>query len=170
MGDKIENYNHLQPTGFRVTISREFYPHVQYFAQQVQHPGVEVSNVELGYKRVANVPITGNVITNGSVTMDILVDEDMEGYKEIYDWMLRMANENHKPTSKRFGTDRTNPVPTSYCDIKVDILTSANNKNKSILYRNAFPVSLGDIQFNATSTGEYIVFPVTFRFDYFDFG
>jgi len=168
MGEQISNFNHLAATGFKVTISREFYAHLQYFAQQIQHPGMEVSQVELGYKGLANVPITGNAISNGSVTMDILLDENMEAYKEIYDWMHRMVNEEHKLSSRRFTTDRNSPVPTSYCDIAVSVLTSANNPNKLITYRNAFPVGLGDIQFNVEST-EYIVFPVTFRFDYFTF-
>lgn len=168
MGEQIANFNHLAATGFKVTISREFYPHLQYFAQQIQHPSVEVPSVELGYKGLGNVPITGNRIENGSVTMDILLDENMESYKEIYDWMLRMTNEKHKLSSTRFTTDRTNPVPTSYCDIRVDVLSSANNPNKLITYVNAFPTSLGDIQFNVEST-EYIVFPVSFRFDYFNF-
>ena len=168
MGEQISNFNHLNPTGFKVTISREFYPHLQYFAQSVQHPGLEVAPVELGYKGVSNVPFTGNSIQNSSVTMDILMDENMESYKEMYDWMLRMTNEKHKLSSRRFTTDRTNPVPTSYCDISLSILTSSNNANKLINYRNAFPISIGDIQLNVEAT-EYITFPVSFRFDYFTF-
>lgn len=166
MGEKISNFNHLAATGFKVTISREFYAHLQYFAQQIQHPGVEVPTVDLGYKGLGNVPIAGNTLQNGSVTMDIILDENMEAYKELYDWMNRLVNEEHKLQSRRFTTDRATPVPTSYCDIAVSILSSANNPNKLITYRNAVPVSLGDIQFN-TQTTEYIVFPVTFRFDYF---
>lgn len=168
MGEKISNFNHLAPTGFRLTISREFYPHMQFFAQQVQHPSLEVPPSDLSYKRLQNVGITGNQIVNGSVTVDVLMDENMEAYKEIYDWMSRMTDERHKPASARFANAR-DAIPTSYCDISLSILTSSNNPNKEILYKNAFPTSLGDIQFNTTSTGEYITFPVTFRFDYFEF-
>lgn len=166
MGEQISNFNHLSPTGFKVTISREYYAHLQYFAQQVQHPSVEVSSVDLGYKGLGNVAIAGNTMMNGSVTMDIILDENMEAYKEMYDWMNRLVNEEHKLSSRRFTTDRNTPVPTSYCDIVVSILTSANNPNKTITYRNGVPISIGDIQFS-TSTAEYITFPVTFRFDYF---
>ena len=168
MGEQISNYNHLAPTGFRLTISREFYPHMQYFVQQIQHPAMEVGAVDLAYKRLVNMGVTGNAVVNGTVTMDVLMDENMETYKEIYDWLLRMTDQNHVPASARFqnGKEQT---PTSYCDISLSILTSSNNANKEILYRNAFPVSLGDVQFNTTSTGEYIVFPVTFKFDYFTF-
>lgn len=169
MGEKISNFNQLAPTGFRLTISREFYPHMQYFAQQVQHPSLEVPASDLSYKRLQNVGITGNQIVNGSVTIDVLMDENMESYKEIYDWMSRMTDERHKPASARFNNSSGEAVPTSYCDISLSILTSSNNPNKEILYKNAFPTSLGDIQFNTTSSGEYITFPVTFRFDYFEF-
>lgn len=168
MGEKISNYSSLAPTGFRLTISREFYPHLQYFVQQIQHPAMEVQAVEISYKRLTNMGVTGNAVVNGTVTMDVLMDENMESYKEIYDWMLRMSNEKHIPSSSRFNSSGES-TPTSYCDIVLSILTSANNPNKEIRYRNAFPVSLGDVQFNTTSSGEYIVFPVTFKFDYFEF-
>ena len=163
MTDNITNFNYLSPTGFKVVVGRENYKHLQYFAQSVQHPGLEVQGIEVPYKRT-NVSFTGNFIQNSTLTMDILIDENMESYKEMYDWMLRMVNEEHELVSPRGAI-----VPSSYADITVSILTSANNPNRFIKYRNAFPTSLGDIQFAATSTGEYIVFPVSFKFDYFEF-
>lgn len=168
MGEQIDNFNYLSPTGFRVTISREFYPHLQYFAQTVQHPSLNVNSTEVGYKRISSVPFVGDKIQVGSITLDLLMDENLESYKELYDWMHRMVNENHRPASARFQFG-DNPIPTSTCDMKVTILTSANNVNHSFLYKNSFPVSIGDVQFNATSDGTYITYPVTFRFDYFEF-
>ena len=163
---EIDNFNGLQPNGFRITITREYQSHLQYFAQSIQHPSVELSPVELGFKRVSNIPFAGNQIENGSVTLDILADENFESYKEMYDWMLRTINEEHTPQSKKFS--REGSVPTTYHDLTVTILTSSNNANFSILYKNALPIGLGDVQFASTSDGEYITFPATFRFDYFE--
>lgn len=166
MGEKIENINYLSPTGFRVTISREYYPHLQYFAQSVAHPSMEVQATETPYKRIDNVPLIGDKISVGTLTLDLIMDENMKSYEEIYDWMKRMVEEPHNTSSRRFLSD-AGPTP-SYCDIRVTVLTSQNNKNRDLVYRNALPVSLGNIEFASTSDGTYIVFPVTFRFDYFE--
>ena len=39
MAELTTNKNYLQPTGFRVIISRQNYPNLEYFAQGVTHPG-----------------------------------------------------------------------------------------------------------------------------------
>ena len=170
MTEKITNANFLLPTGFKITISRENYPHLSYFAQSVQHPSLELSATEMGFRRIQNVPVLGDAVINGSLALDIILDENMESYKEIYDWMMRMVNEKHAPTSRKFSSQfGDQPIPTSYCDVVVSVLTSANNSNKKIVYKNAFPTSLGDVQFNSQASGDYITYPVTFRFDYFEF-
>jgi hypothetical protein len=168
MAEQIENINYLAPTGFKVTISRENYPAMQYFAQQIQHPAIDVGATETPYKRLSSVAFIGDKITHGTLSMDLIMDENMQSYQEIYDWMHRMVNEEHTPTSARFST-LGGEVPTSYCDIRVSILTSSNNPNKEFHYKNAFPTTLGDVMFMSTSDGTYITFPVSFRFDYFEF-
>jgi len=169
MGEQIENINYLTPTGFSVTVSREFYPHLQYFAQSITHPSITTGGAGVGFSRT-DIRLVADKIQFGEVTFDLIMDEDMESYKEMYDWQLRMVNSNHRPQSARFsGQFGDNPVPTSYQDIRLRILTSSLNPNREIIYRNAFPISLGDIQMNSASDGEYITYPVTFSFDYFDF-
>ena len=169
MADFIDNINMLQPTGFRLTVSREFYPHLTYFASSVTHPSVETGGVKVGYSRV-DVTLPADKIQYGTVTFDLMMDEGMESYKEIYDWQKRMVETNHRPASARFSSQfGDQPIPASSNDIKLSILTSSLTSNRQIVYRNALPVSLGDIQFASTSDGAYITFPVTFSFDYFDF-
>lgn len=174
MVEKVENINYLQPNGFKVTISRENYAAAQYFAQSISHPNVDAQAAETPYKRV-NVPMLPDKLDYGTLTIDFLMNEDMQNYDEIYKWLERMVEEEHNMGSLRFAKNSTVGGPsnndtspiTSYNDIIIDILTSQNNINKSLKYINAFPVSLGNIELNATSAGEYITFPVTFRFDYF---
>lgn len=173
MAEQITNINFLQPNGFKVTISRENYSYSQYFAQSISHPEISAQAADVPYKRVS-VPMLPDKLEFGSLTIDFLMNEDMSNYKEIYDWMERMVEQEHNMGMGRFGKNSTvgRPIPdnssiTSYCDITVDVLTSQNNANKNIKYINAFPSSLGNVEFNSTSDGTYIVFPVTFRFDYF---
>ena len=173
MAEQVDNINYLQPNGFKVTISRENYAAAQYFAQSISHPNVDAQAAETPYKRI-NVPMLPDKLDYGTLTIDFLMNEDMQNYIEIYNWLTRMVEEEHNMGSVRFNRNSTvggsgpdNSAITSYNDIVIDILTSRNNINKSIKYINAFPVSLSNIELNATSAGDYITFPVTFRFDYF---
>jgi hypothetical protein len=168
MADFIDNINMLQPTGFRLTISREFYPNLTYFANTVSHPSVETSGTKVPFSRV-DINLPADKIQYGTVTFDLLMDEDMESYKEVYDWQKRQVETNHRPQSARFSSQfGDQPIPTSSNDIVLSILTSSLNSNRQIIYRNALPVSLGNIAMSTSAT-EYITFPVTFSFDYFDF-
>jgi len=165
MGEKIENINFLAPTGFRVIISREYYPHLQYFAQSISHPAMEVPATEVPYKRMGSIPFLGDKLEFGTVTFDLVMDEDMKAYEEVYDWMKRMVEDEHQTSGRMVSP--SGPAP-SYCDIRAIILSSQNNKNRELHYKNALPISLGNIEFASTNDGQYITFPITFRFDYFE--
>jgi hypothetical protein len=80
--------------------------------------------------------------------------------------MFRLVQQKHKPQEGRlFRTDD----PASYADIRISILTSHNNANRQLKYVNALPITLGDITLASTTDGQFITFPVNFRFDYFEF-
>lgn len=165
MTDFTCDTNYLQPTGFKITISKENYPYLSFFAQSIQHPALEVEPVEMGYKRLTNMPIVGDKITNGQVVLEALLDEEMNLYAEVYNWLQRMVEAPHT-----LNTSLTKPDQIAdYCDIRIEILTSSNNPNRVIKYINGFPVSLGDIQMAATNEDTYLTVPLTFRFDYFEF-
>ena len=53
-------------------------------------------------------------------------------------------------------------------DIRLSILNSNNNVQKTVLYKSCFPISLGNVEF-AASVGsiEYVVLPVTFAYTTF---
>jgi len=166
MADFTCDPTYLAPTGFKIALDRKNYPNVQFFAQQVLHPAMDMTTTEIPYRRVGSIVTPGDTLSFGSVTMDVLMDENMNVYQEIYDWMRRLVEQQHKANTGRMfsGEDDLS----SYCDITVSVLTSHNNISRTIKYTNALPTSLGDITFAATQDGQYITFPATFRFDYFE--
>lgn len=155
--------NYLEPTGFKILINREKYPNLQFYAQSVNHPDLSLGETLVGFPRVSRVAFAGESLEFGQLAMDVLLDENMQSYREMYNWVERCVETKHKQASLDQRDDNF------YHDITVSILTSHNNTNRSFKYINCFPVNLGAIPFNAQSTGEYISFPVTFRFDYFTF-
>ena len=127
---------------------------------------MEMNAVDVGYRR-ASVALTGDTVGFGTLSMDILMDENMNTYEELFQWMERMVETPHRPNTGRLLGGISDVA--HYCDIRVAVLTSGNNVARELKYVNSFPISLGDITFASTNDGQFITFPVSFKFDYFDF-
>lgn len=162
MATLTTNINYLQPTAFKLVIDRKNYPNLEYFAQTVSHPGIVLTPQELPYKR-ANIYMSGDKLTFDELSATIIVDENLNSYTEMYDWMERLVEQNHRPATVR----EVAAVP-SAADITLSVLTSHNNSNKRFVYVDCVPTSLGNINFEATVGDiQYLTFPVSFRFSYF---
>lgn len=157
------NINYLQPSGFKVTIDHKKYGNVQFFAQSIDHPSVSIDTATVPYKRT-NLRIAGDKLTFGTLTINAILDEDINTYIEMFDWAKRLVEQNNI-TQYNVSTDQF----TTAVDITVSILSSHNNKVKLIRYYDCVPVDIGSINFQST-TGDvqYITFPITFGFSYFD--
>ena len=94
------------------------------------------------------------------------MDEKMNVYQEIYEWMERLVETKHRANTGRLY--READTLSTYCDIRVSVLSSHNNVSRVLKYVNAMPSSLGNITFASTQEGQYITFPVSFKFDYFE--
>jgi hypothetical protein len=162
MKNVSDNINYLQPTQFRIVIDRQRFPNIAFYAQSVNLPGLQVNPAPAPFRQYTDVPQVGDTFTYGELTMQAILDEDLNVYSEIYNWMQDMVKENFKEQSS--GEDE--PTMT---DIFVSILSSHNNIIKTIKYRNAFVTSLGDIDMEvSTDATPVITFPVSFRFAYFE--
>ena len=163
-----ENTNLFQPTGFRVIIDRQHYGTFQFFVAKVNHPGAQNPANDTAFRGKTTVPMPGNFMTYGELSMDVLLDEDFVSYTEIYNWMLRHVNEYKAQNRGMPLTNTGDQVPT-WADIHITALTSNNVKNVEFRYKDCVPVSLGDIPFDAQNQSvEYVTFPVSFNFSYFE--
>lgn len=157
------NLNYLQPTGFKVVIDRTKYPNMEYFVQSVSHPGAQLTPLELPVRRITSVPLAGDKITFSEVSFNIILDEDMKSYREMFDWMTRIVNDGQVSASQR---DTKKPT---YADITLHVLSSHNNTTQKIRYLDCVPTSLGDINFESTQGDTtYVTFNASFRFSQFE--
>lgn len=160
----IGNTNLLQPASFKLVIDRKNYPNLEYFVQRVDHPSVSVNAAEASYSRISSVPLPGDKLEFGEVTFDLILDEEMNAYSEIYTWLQRLVNKNY---STRLNIEEG--IPSAEADISLLILNSSNRQQKKIIYRNAFPTNMGNISMEASSTEPTtLVVPASFRYTYFD--
>ena len=165
MSNLTENFNYLQPTSFKLVIDRKNFPNLEFFCQQVTHPGLLIPSAEVPVRRMQSIPLPGESLTINELSAEILLDENMESYTEMYNWILR---NQHTNLDTHTAMQRKEKPPT-YADITLSILSSHNNTTVQVRYVDAMPTSLGDIQFLSTAGGqEFITFPATFRFSYFE--
>lgn len=166
MANLTENFNYLQPTSFKLVIDRKNFPNLEFFCQNVTHPGLIMPAAEMPIRRMQSIPFPGESLTINELSCNILLDENMLAYEEMYNWIKRNQVTNLEGT-QRWGRGSTNP-PTN-ADITLSILSSHNNLTNQFRYVDAIPTSLGDINFESTATGsEFISFNATFRFSYFE--
>ena len=166
MADLTENFNYLQPTSFKLVIDRKNFPNLEFFCQQVTHPVFNNTVCRITCTKDAIDTISGESLTINELSCDILLDENMESYSEMYQWILRNQVTNLDNQTRMQKADK----PPTYADITLSIMSSHNNTTMQVRYIDAMPTSLGDILFQSTASGsEFIVtFPASFRFSYFE--
>ena len=160
----LNNLNYLQPSAFKLTIDRKHYANLEFFCQTVLHPSLSVNSMEVPYRNISSVPFAGDKLTFTELTCIIIVDENLNSYTEMFNWMNRLVQ-----TNETRALDRTGTVPPTYSDITLSILSSHNNTTRTIRYTDCIPTSLGDMSLESTSGDvQYITFPATFRFTTFE--
>lgn len=164
MAELTENFNYMQPTSFKLVIDRRNYPNLEFFCQNVTHPGMIMNPVELPVRRLAGLPFPGDTLTFNELSTNILLDENLESYTEMFNWIRRLLENNMFNRNASGKSSQPN-----YADITLSILSSHNNQTKQVRYIDCVPTSLGDINFESTSSGqEFITFAASFRFNYFE--
>ena len=161
MATLTKNENFLQPTGYKVSINRKNYPNLEFFVQAIVHPSVSVAQTEVQYSRVA-VHTPGDKILYDELSLELLLDENLTGYKEMYSWLERLVLQ-----SEQKATD-SNTVATT-ADITLSILSSHNNTTNKFIYRDCIPTLIGAVNLTANASDvQYITVPISFSFTYFD--
>ena len=123
--------------------------------------------------------------------MTFLVDENLENFQEIHGWLVGLgfprdhsefqnlinAGSDRFPVSStsvstepgkvKFGTTDQGPALSA---ATLTVLSSKNNPQVEIRFRDLFPVSLTGLQYDQQATDvEYLTSTVTFRYTIYDF-
>jgi hypothetical protein len=82
--------NFLQPNAFKLTINRKNFPNLEFFCQSFLHPDTTTAAVEVPYQRISNIPMPPDKISFGELTCMVILDEEMNSYTEMHNWMLEI--------------------------------------------------------------------------------
>lgn len=163
MADLTENFNFLQASNFKVVIDRKKYGNLEFFAQRVIHPGVTVAAPIVPYSRLQSISVPGDTLGVDDLAFDVLVDENMTSYTEVYTWLESLVVTPSKNPNKIIADDQ------NVVDITLSILSSHNNVIKKIRYIDCVVTNIGTLLLEASGTETPVItFPVSFKISYFE--
>ncbi len=147
------NKNLLSLTGFKLQISGADYVNTEYFAVSATLPSINLPEIELSYRNQHGF-LPGEKIQYDPINIRIAVDEELKVYDELFQWIINNAK------SKTLDVR----------EMSLIFLTSHNNVSRIMRFTNAFPTSIGSVEFNTQmSDVEYAYVDVSFRYDRFEF-
>ena len=96
------------------------------------------------------------------------VDEDLENYLEIHNWLISLGYPEDISNSG-YGKGAYNTSGAVFSDGSLLILSSHQNTNLRINFKNLFPISLTELNFDASLTDiEYLEATATFRYGLYE--
>ena len=136
-------------------------PNFTFFVQSVNLPGLTLQSTQVNTPFAA-VSIPGDIITFGTLSLSFIVDEDMQSWYEIYNWIFQLGN----PKSfDKLGSLTQDPGKTNAI---LFIKSNANNPMWKITFNEIYPTDLGGIDFTTTDNQEFVTSTATFNYTYYE--
>ena len=85
---QIKNRNFLSPSGFQFNLAKT--PKVDFFSQSARIPGITLGEIMVGNYLKA-VPVPGDQIQFEDLTLQFIVDENLENFLEIHSWIYALG-------------------------------------------------------------------------------
>jgi hypothetical protein len=165
-------FDYAQNSQFRVSFPN--YPKVTYFCTAVTIPGISLTAVDRPTS-LANIPMVGDTVTYENFDMSFIVDENLENYREIYDWMMNIGfPDSHSQFRGQERRDRSGISRLGdrelYDDLMITVLSSKNNAVVVVRLYEAWPVQLSGLEYTQTGTDtEYLTCDVSWAYTHYDF-
>jgi hypothetical protein len=150
---QIQNRNYLSPLGFKLILEK--FSSVDFLCQEVNLPDISMPYTEVPTRFRSFPIVAGGGVEYGDFSVKFIVDEELLNWKSIFDWIRKNGvSEEHMP----------NEEP-EYSGGQLFIYTSNYNINHVIDFQNLFPISLTEMNFDATANDvEYFTASVTFKY------
>ena len=163
-GKQIQNRNFLSGVAFKFNLAK--FPKVDFFSNSARIPEL---NLELTRQPsyLKNIDVPGERLTYGDFTLRFLVDENMENYLSVYEWLTGLG---FPETTKEFAdiikdSDGQRDPKEAFCDGTLRILNSNYREVAKVSFNDLFPISLSSLDFDATNTDiQYFTAEATFKY------
>ena len=161
---QIDNRNFLSGVGFKFNLTK--FPKVDFFSNSARIPEL---NLELARQAsyLKNIDIPGERLTYGDFTLRFLVDENMENYISVYNWLKGLGFPESTQEFRDLTTDKDGirDPKEAFCDGTLRILNSNYREVAKVKFKDLFPTSLTSLDFDATNTDvQFFTAEATFKY------
>lgn len=181
-----EKLDYASPTQFKFGIHQ--LPKVEFFTVGANLPGINLGDA-IFPTPFKDIPVMGDRLTYDNITIEFIVDEYLENYRSLHEWMTAIGFPKDRKQFADFRANKSN-TPSSTQGVSQDIgdvqpstaanalfsdayLTLLSNKNNPILevnFHNCYPVALGGLTYSQQETDvEYMTTSATFSYQIYEF-
>ena len=183
--DKLD---YASPTQFRFGIHQ--LPKVEFFAVSATIPAIALSDV-LVPTPFKSIPMMGDQLTFDNLSVSFIVDEFLENYLSIHEWMTAIGFPKNRKQFSEFKTNISNTPSTArsaaststdigdvkaaspnnalFSDATLTILSNKNNPIVNVFFRDLYPVAMTALDYNQQATDvEYITASIDFAYQIYE--
>ena len=183
--DKLD---YASPTQFRFGIHQ--LPKVEFFAISATIPAIALSDVVIPTP-FKSIPMMGDQLTFDNLTVSFIVDEFLENYLSIHEWMTAIGFPKNRKQFSDFKTNISNTPSTArssaststdigdvkaaspnnalFSDATLTILSNKNNPIVNVFFRDLYPVAMTALDYNQQATDvEYITASIDFAYQIYE--
>ena len=185
--------DYSSPTQFRFMIHQ--LPKVEFFTTAANIPSITLGEMVIPtpYK---SMPILGDQLTFDNLSISFIVDEELQNYRTIHDWLIGIGFPKSKQQFIDFRSSGSNTPQSGaggntgsglgfadiggkggpsisdksfYSDATLTILSNKNNPIVEVRFADLFPVSLSGLDYNQNVADvEYLTATIDFRYKLYE--
>tara|TARA_Y100001937_G_scaffold91271_1_gene123518 strand:+ start:833 stop:1411 length:579 start_codon:yes stop_codon:yes gene_type:complete len=184
LGRQPEVLDYASPTQFKMMINQ--LPKVEFFITAANVPGLNLGEA-IFPTPLKQIPMQGDEITFENLSISFLVDENLENYKELHDWLIGIGFPQSRAQFKDFRSSTSNrpgvtqgisqdigdvkpatAVSPMFSDATLTILSNKNNPVVEVRFEELSPVALGGLNFDQEATDvQYLKTTADFNYKYY---
>ena len=178
-------FDYATGTQWRLAFNR--LPKTTWYCTAANVPGITLGEA-MYTTPFGTTSITGDQLTFETLNFTFLVDEELQNYRELWDWLVGLgAPVKHSQWAsvlgqgdgsvRSFGTPDTDTRTKStyeesnlYSDGTLIIYNSKNIPKVEVKFKDMFPISLSSLEYSQDLTDvEYFKATASFRYLYYEF-
>ena len=177
--------DYASPTQFRFGINQ--LPKVEFFTVGANVPSINLGDA-IFPTPFKDIPIMGDKLTYENLSISFIVDEYLENYISLHEWMTAIGFPKSRTQFKDFRANTSNvaqttqgtsqdigdvqpstPVNALFSDGYLMILSNKNNPIVEITFHNMYPVALGALEYSQGATDvEYLTVSADFAYQIYE--
>ena len=161
---QIQNRNFLAPVGFKFTLAK--FPKVDFFSNSARIPEIVLGTaIQASYLKDLDIP--GEKLQYGDFSLRFLVDENLENYMAVHNWLTGLGFPETPQQFKDKVTDveGQRDFNEQFCDGTLSILNSNFRTNARVKFSNLFQTSITSLEFDATENDvNYFTAEASFKY------